>query len=77
MRRAYVAFIVWPLYFLRARVYTEKIQVTAGIFHGLPFESVIQPVCILHARLLSCEIAPADIFLNHKIFSHIEPGNHC
>ena len=26
---------------LKACVYTEKIQVTQGIFHGIPFESVV------------------------------------
>ena len=26
---------------LKAHVYTEKIQVTQGIFHGIPFESVV------------------------------------
>ena len=25
---------------MKARVYTEKIQVTRGIFHGVPLESV-------------------------------------
>ena len=29
---------------LKARVYTEKIQVTRGIFHGIPRESVAQVV---------------------------------
>ena len=48
VRCAYVALIVlasvfsmaWYSMQLKARVYTEKIQVTCGIFHGLPLESV-------------------------------------
>jgi len=29
---------------LKVLTYTEKIQVTRGIFHGIPLESVAQPV---------------------------------
>ena len=32
---------------LNARVYTEKIRVTRGMFHGMPRESVAKLVCIV------------------------------